>query len=148
MKASEMKKAISKILVKNNTDTYPLTAELGLKLGIEYITLSGENSIKGVNFDEKYVPVKTADVKGIYDEIRKEYNEVHLDELTEKEVEKLERQIVKGSVFMADYVNTLGVAPEEVSAYADGYLETKEDPEEYGYYDTFYDYIQSVERID
>jgi hypothetical protein len=35
-----------------------------------------------------------------------------------------------------------------VSNYADGYLETKEDPEEYGDYKTFYDYIQSVERID
>ena len=132
MKASEMKKAISKIMVKHNTDTYPLTAELGLKLGFEYITLSGENSIKGVDFDENYVSIKSADVKAIYDEVRKEFNEVHLDELTEKEVEKLERQIVKGSVFMADYVNTFGVAPEEVASYADGYLETKEDPEEYG----------------
>ena len=142
-----MRKAIHDILVKNDRDTYYLSAELALRIGIECITLD-KNGIIGVNFDEEIVKVPNDDVKRIYDEVRVEFEEVHLDELTEKQVEKLEREIVKGSYYLADYKNSFGVAPQEVANYAEGYLETKDDPEEYGYYETFYDYIQSVERID
>lgn len=147
MKTKEMRKAIHDILVKNDRDTYYLSAELALRIGIECITLD-KNGIIGVNFDEEIVKVPNDDVKRIYDEVRVEFEEVHLDELTEKQVEKLEREIVKGSYYLADYKNSFGVAPQEVANYAEGYLETKDDPEEYGYYETFYDYIQSVERID
>ena len=147
MKVSEMKKVISKIMVKHNIDTYYLTARLGLLLGIECVTLS-KDGIKGIDFEERYVSIKSKDVKSIYDDIRKELREVHLDELSEREVAKLEKQIVKGSVFMSDYENTFGVKPEEVFNYADGYLEAKENPEEYGDYETFYDYICSIERVD
>ena len=101
-----------------------------------------------LNFDEEYVILKDSDVEAVLNEIRVEFCEVHLDELTEKQVEKLEREIVKGSYYLADYKNSFGVKPQEVANYAEGYLETKDDPEEYGYYETFYDYIQSVERID
>ena len=147
MKTKEMRKSIHDILVKNDRDTYYLSAELALRIGIECITLD-KNGIIGVNFDEEIVKVPNDDVKRIYDEVRVEFEEVHLDELTEKQVEKLEREIVKGSYYLADYKNSFGVAPQEVANYAEGYLETKDDPEEYGYYETFYDYIQSVERID
>ena len=147
MKVSEMKKAISKIMVKHNIDTYCLTARLGLLLGIEYVTLS-KDGIKGIDFEERYVSIKSKDVKSIYDDIRRELREVHLDELSEKEVAKLEKQIVMGSVFTGDYDNTFGVSAEEVANYADGYLEAKENPEEYGDYETFYDYIRSIERVD
>ena len=147
MKTKEMRKAVHDILVKNDRDTYYLSAELALRIGIECITLE-KNGIIGVNFDEEIVKVPNDDVKRIYDEVRVEFEEVHLDELTEKQVEKLEREIVKGSYYLADYKNSFGVAPQEVANYAEGYLETKDDPEEYGYYETFYDYIQSVERID
>ena len=147
MKTKEMRKAIHDILVKNDRDTYYLSAELALRIGIECITLD-KNGIIGVNFDEEIVKVPNDDVKRIYDEVRVEFEEVHLDELTEKQVEKLEREIVKGSYYLADYKNSFGVKPQEVANYAEGYLETKDDPEEYGYYETFYDYIQSVERID
>ena len=147
MKTKEMRKAIHDILVKNDRDTYYLSAELALRIGIECITLE-KNGIIGVNFDEEIVKVPNDDVKRIYEEVRVEFEEVHLDELTEKQVEKLEREIVKGSYYLADYKNSFGVNPQEVANYAEGYLETKDDPEEYGYYETFYDYIQSVERID
>ena len=147
MKTKEMRKAIHDILVKNDRDTYYLSAELALRIGIECITLE-KNGIIGVNFDEEIVKVPNDDVKRIYDEVRVAFQEVHLDELTEKQVEKLEREIVKGSYYLADYKNSFGVNPQEVANYAEGYLETKDDPEEYGYYETFYDYIQSVERID
>lgn len=142
-----MRKSIHDILVKNDRDTYYLPAELALRIGIECITLE-KNGIIGVNFDEEIVKVPNDDVKRIYEEVRVEFEEVHLDELTEKQVEKLEREIVKGSYYLADYKNSFGVKPQEVANYAEGYLETKDDPEEYGYYETFYDYIQSVERID
>ena len=142
-----MRKAVHDILVKNDRDTYYLSAELALRIGIECITLE-KNGIIGVNFDEEIVKVPNDDVKRIYEEVRVEFEEVHLDELTEKQVEKLEREIVKGSYYLADYKNSFGVNPQEVANYAEGYLETKDDPEEYGYYETFYDYIQSVERID
>ena len=147
MKTQEMRKAVHDILVKNDRDTYYLSAELALRIGIECITLE-KNGIIGVNFDEEIVKVPNDDVKRIYEEVRVEFEEVHLDELTEKQVEKLEREIVKGSYYLADYKNSFGVNPQEVANYAEGYLETKDDPEEYGYYETFYDYIQSVERID
>lgn len=148
MNSKELRKKAHKILVKHLTDIYYLSAKLGLKLGIECITLKGKDDIQGMNFDEEYVILKDSDVEAVINEIRVEFEEVHLDELTEKQVEKLEKEIVKGSYYLADYKNSFGVAPQEVANYAEGYLETKEDPEEYGYYETFYDYIQSVERID
>lgn len=148
MKTKELRKTIHDILVKHGTDTYYLSAKLALKLGVECITLKGKADIQGMNFDEEYVILKDNDVEAVVNEIRIEFQEVHLDELSEKEVAKLEKEIVLGSCYLADYDNSFGVAPQEVSNYAEGYLETKEDPEEYGYYETFYDYIQSVERID
>lgn len=148
MNSKELRKKAHKILVKHLTDTYYLSAKLGLKLGIECITLKGKDDIQGMNFDEEYVILKDSDVEAVINEIRVEFCEVHLDELTEKQVKKLEKEIIFGSYYLADYENSFGVAPQEVSNYADGYLETKEDPEEYGDYKTFYDYIQSVERID
>jgi hypothetical protein len=132
MKTKEMRKSIHDILVKNDRDTYYLSAELALRIGIECITLE-KNGIIGVNFDEEIVKVPNDDVKRIYEEVRVEFEEVHLDELTEKQVEKLEREIVKGSYYLADYKNSFGVKPQEVANYAEGYLETKDDPEEYGY---------------
>ena len=148
MNSKELRKKAHKILVKHGFDTYYLSAKLGLKLGIECITLKGKDDIQGMNFDEEYVILKDSDVEAVINEIRVEFCEVHLDELTEKQVEKLEKEIVFGSCYLADYENSFGVTPQEVSNYADGYLETKEDPEEYGDYKTFYDYICSVERID
>lgn len=148
MKTKEMRKAIHDILVKHVHDTFYLPAELALRIGIECVTLKGKDDIQGMNFDEEYVKVKSEDLKRIYEEVRVGFEEVHLDELTENQVEKLEREIVKGSYYLADYENSFGVAPQEVANYAEGYLEAKDDPEEYGDYETFYDYIQSVERID
>ena len=135
------------LMVKNETDMLSLPAKVGLSLGIEYVTLKGEKNIQGINFDEEYVPIRDNDVKTVYDAIRREFNDIHLQELTEEEVKKLERQIVMGSLYTADYENTFGVNPSEVASYADGYLEAKDNPEEFGEYESFYDYIQDIEWI-
>lgn len=142
-----MKKRTHALMVKHGFDTLLLSAKTAIRLGIEYITLKGKTGIQGINFDEEYVPVKDGDVEEVYNAVRKELNEIHLQELTEKEVEKLQTQIVMGSLYVSDYENTFGVNPNEVCNYVEGYLETKDEPEEYGEYDTFYDYIQSVEWI-
>ena len=136
------------IMCKNNVDMVSLPAETALALGIEYVALKGKNNIQGINFDEEYVPIKDNDVKAVYDAVRKELNEIHLSELTEEQVEKLLKEIVLGSLYTADYNNTLGVSASEVANYADGYLEAKSDPEEYGEYENFYDYLQSTEWVE
>lgn len=136
------------MMVKHGMDTYCLSAKLGLAVGLEYVTLDDKGGVKGINFDEEYVSIKAKDVKPIYEEVRNELGERHLYELSAKEVAKLEKQIVFGSVFMSDYENTLGVSPKEVCNYAEGFLETQDKPDEYGYYDSFYEYIKSVDWND
>ena len=147
MTIAKMRKKTNELMCKHGVDMVSLPAKTGLRLGLEYVTLKGKTGIQGINFNEEYVTIPNEDVEEAYNAVRKELNEIHLEELTKKEVERLEKQIVMGSVYVADYENTFGVNPHEVSNYADGYLETKEDPEEYGEYKTFYDYIQSVEWI-
>lgn len=147
MTTAQMKKRTHELMVKHGFDTLLLSAKTAIRLGIEYITLKGKTGIQGINFDEEYVPIKDGDAEEVYNAVRKELNEIHLQELTENEVEELQEQIVMGSLYVSDYENTFGVSPNEVCNYADGYLETKDNPEEYGEYDTFYDYIQSVEWI-
>ena len=135
------------LMVRNNTDMVSLPAKTALALGIEYVTLKGKDNIQGINFEEEYVPIKDNNVKRVYDAVRKELNDIHLDELTEEQVERLEGQVVMGSIYVADYENSFGVSASEVAEYADGYLEAKGDPAEYGEYDSFYQYIQGIERI-
>lgn len=147
MTIAKMRKKANELMCKHGVDMVSLPAKTGLRLGLEYVTLKGKTGIQGINFNEEYVTIPNEDVEEAYNAVRKELNEIHLEELTKEEVERLEKQIVMGSVYVADYENSFGVNPNEVSNYADGYLETKEDPEEYGEYDTFYDYIQSVEWI-
>ncbi len=141
MTTAKMRKAISDLMVKHNTDTVSLDAKTAMRLGIEYVTLKGGDDVHGLNFDEEYVEIPNEDVEEVYNAVRKELNEIHLYELSEKEVEELRSQIVMGSIYYADYDNTFGVDTHEVAAYADGFLEVEDE------YDTFYDYIQSVEWI-
>ncbi len=135
-------------MLAHGVDMVSLPAKTGLRLGIEYVTLAKRDGIQGINFDEEYVNIPNEDVEEVYNAVRRELNEIHLSELTEEEVEKLQGQVVMGSLYTADYENTFGVNPSEVANYAEGYLEAKDNPEEYGDYETFYDYIQSVEWID
>ena len=128
-------------MLEHGVDMVSLPAETGLRLGIEYVTLATRDGIQGINFDEEYVEIPDKNVEDVYNAVRRELNEIHLSELTEKEVEELRSQIVMGSVYTADYDNTFGVNPSEVAAYAEGFLEAEDE------YDTFYDYIQSVEWI-
>lgn len=139
MTTTQMRKRTNAIMLAHDMDTVSLPAKTGLRLGIEYVTLAKRDGIQGINFDEEYVEIPDENVEEVYNAVRKELNEIHLNELSEKEVEELRSQIVMGSLYTADYDNTLGVAANEVAAYAEGFLEVEDE------YDSFYDYIQSVE---
>lgn len=137
----KMRKQAHGLMVKNNTDMVEIPAEIGLRLGVEYVTLKGSDNIGGINFDEEYAPIKDGDVKLVLDCLRLEFNDFHLHELTREQVDVLQREVVMGSVYVADYDNSFGVSASEVANYAEGYLEVEDE------YESFYDYIQSVEWI-
>ena len=148
MTTTQMRKRTNALMLYHGPDMVALPSKTAMRLGIEYVTFGKKDGIQGINFDEEYVKIPNEDVEEVYNAVRKELNEIHLSELTEAEVEKIQREVVMGSLYTADYENTFGVKPSEVASYADGYLEAKANPEEYGEYETFYDYIQSVEWID
>lgn len=139
MSRKEMRKKIHSLMVKNNMDMIALPARTAILVGVEYVTLKGKTDIQGINFEEKYVPIDSDFISIIYGVIRKMLKDVHLYELTEEEINDLLDEILFGSVYLADYDNSFGVKPEEVSDYADGFLEVKDE------YNSFYDYIQTVE---
>lgn len=139
MTNKEMRAAIAQIMIKNNVDMYELSAYHTMQTGLDYITLFRENDIEGINLEEEYVPIPNKHIKMIYNAVRVSFDAVHLYELTRKQVEELRKQIVLGSYFLSDYRNRFGVAPKEVAAYAEGYIEVEDE------YESFYDYIQSIE---
>ena len=145
MRAKEMKSAMHNIMVDNEIDMCDVPARTALLTGIDKITLKGTDSIQGIDFEERYVNVPAKHLKKIYNFLRKEFELVTMQELTEKEVKKLSKEIVWGSLYLSDYSNSLGVKPNIVAEFAESYLEAKRNPEECGEYDSFYDYIQSVE---
>ena len=136
---------ISRIMVEHNRDMFAPDARTAIRLGIEYVTLKGKADICGINFDEEIVDIPDEDIPELRKAVKIEFKCVDIHELTEKEVEQLCKQIEFGSCYVDSYENAFGVPAEQVCEYADGWLETKENPEEYGDYETFYDYIQSVE---
>ena len=142
MTTTQMRKRTNALMLKHGVDMVGLDGEAALLLGIEYVTLGKRDGINGINFDEEIVPIPDENVEAVYNAVRKELKEVRLAELSEKDVEKLQKEIVMGSIYYADYENSFGVNEHEVAAYADGYLEVEDE------YETFYDYIQSVEWID
>lgn len=142
MTTTQMRKRTNALMLKHGVDMVGLDGETALRLGIEYVTLGKRDGINGINFDEEIVPIPDENVELAYNAVRKELKEIRLAELSEKDVEKLQKQIVMGSLYLADYENSFGVNEHEVAAYADGYLEVGDE------YETFYDYIQSVEWID
>ena len=141
MTVTQMRKRTNALMLAHDVDMVSLPAKMGLRLGIEYVTLAKRDGIQGINFDEEYVEISNENVEEVYNAVRKELNEIHLQELSESEVEELRSQIVMGSIYYADYDNTFGVDTHEVAAYAEGFLEVEDE------YDSFYDYIQSVEWI-
>lgn len=144
MKYKEMRKYIHNLMVSKDVDLIELSAKATLATGVVWVTLKGNNDIKGEDFEERYVEISDDILPIVYKDIRKKLNAVHLYELSEEEVEQLEKQIVFGSLYIADYKNTFGVDPKEVSDYADGYLEAKE-MDDFMEYESFYDYICSIE---
>lgn len=142
MTTTQMRKRTNALMLAHGVDMVGLDGKTALLLGIEYVTLGKRDGIDGINFDEEIVPIPNENVEAAYNAVRKELKEIRLAELSEKDVEKLQKQIVMGSLYLADYENSFGVNEHEVAAYADGYLEVGDE------YETFYDYIQSVEWID
>ena len=139
MNKKEMRKKVYELMLKNNVDMVNLPFSDSLAVGLEYVTFKGKNDIQGINFDEEYVSIPDNDIEFIYNVVRKELADIHLYELSEAEVKKLQSEIVMGSYYLSDYANSLGVSATEVSNYAEDYLEVEDE------YDSFYDYIQSVE---
>ncbi len=142
MTITQMRKRTNAVMLKHGVDMVGLDGEAALLLGLEYVTLGKRDGINGINFDDEIVPIPNENVELAYNAVRKELKEIRLAELSEKDVEKLQKQIVMGSLYYADYENSFGVNEHEVAAYAEGYLEVEDE------YDSFYDYIQSVEWID
>ena len=139
MSEKEMRKKIYELMLKNNVDMVSLPANVAMLVGLEYVTFKGENDIQGINFEEEYVSIPDDDIEDVYNAVRRELSDIHLYELSKAEVRELQSEIVMGSYYLTDYANSLGVSATEVSNYAEGYLEVE------GEYDSFYDYIQSVE---
>lgn len=139
MNKKEMRKKIHELMLKNNVDMVNLPFTDALAVGLEYVTFKGKNDIQGINFEEEYVPIKSNDIEFVYNIIRKELADIHLYELPETEVKKLQGEIIMGNYYLDDYANSLGVSETEVRNYVECYLECKDE------YDSFYDYIQSVE---
>ena len=139
MNKKEMRKKVHELMLKNNVDMINLPFSDALAVGLEYITFKGKNGIQGINFEEEYVSIPNDDIEFIYKAVRRELFDIHLYELSEAEVKKLQDEIVMGSYYLTDYSNSLGVSATEVSNYAEGYLEVEDE------YDSFYDYIQGVE---
>ena len=141
MTNKEMRIKTYNLMLKHSTDMVLLPVVDALALGIEYVTFKGLKDIQSIDFEENFVPIKANKIKRVYKAVRIELEDVHLYELTRKEVEELEKHIVFNSLYLSDYINRFGVKPKEVAQYADSYIDGKE---EYGY-ESFYDYIQSVE---
>ena len=81
----------------------------------------------------------------------------HISDLSYDELKKLRSQIVLGSIYMADYRNTLGITAEEAYDYADGFEDfiysdeeiSKEEKERREHSsEEFADYCQSIEPLE
>ena len=155
-KHEEISKKIIALMGKNNIDTYTTSSLTYGSLCIYSIETDG-HEIQYEGCDDDYRTLTDVDaLTELYDEMRLEYEDVHISELTKEEVNDLACSIVWNSIFVSDYENVYGVKAKMVSYYADGFLEfLNEEMESYDevlhYVNTcavgerFYNYIQSIE---
>lgn len=155
-KHEEISKKIIALMGKNNIDTYTTSSLTYGSLCIYSIETDG-HKILYEGCDDDYRTLTDVDaLTELYDEMRLEYEDVHISELTKEQVKELTDFICWNSIFLADYTNPFGIKPIIVSNYADGFLEVL--AEEMGWDDAmhfintcavgdrFYTYIQSVEE--
>lgn len=155
-KHEEISKKIIALMGKNNIDTYTTSSLTYGSLCIYSIETDG-HKIQYEGCDDDYRTLTDIDaLTELYNEMRLEYEDVHISELTKEEVNDLASQIVWNSIFVSDYENVYGVKADTVSYYADGFLEDLADEmgwDEAMHFintcavgDRFYAYIQSVEE--
>lgn len=153
----EISKKIIALMSKNNIDIYTTSSLTYGSLCIYSIETDGDK-ILYEGCDDDYRTLTDVDaLTELYDEMRLEYEDVHISELTKEQIIDLSNSIVWNSIFVSDYENAYGVKPRIISYYAEGFLEFLN--EEMGSYDEvlhyvntcavgerFYNYIQSVEE--
>lgn len=155
-KHEEISKKIIALMSKNNIDTYTTSSLTYGTLCIYSIETDG-HKIQYEGCDDDYRTLTDVDaLTELYDEMRLEYEDVHISELTKEEVNDLASCIVWNSIFVSDYENVYGVKADMVSYYADSFLEDLADEmgwDEAMHFintcaigDRFYAYIQSVEE--
>ena len=155
-KHEEISKKIIALMGKNNIDIYTTSSLTYGSLCIYSIETDG-HKIQYEGCDDDYRTLTDVDaLTELYNEMRLEYEDVHISELTKEEVNDLASQIVWNSIFVIDYENVYGVKADTVSYYADGFLEDLADEmgwDEAMHFintcavgDRFYAYIQSVEE--
>jgi len=155
-KHEEISKKIIALMGKNNIDTYTTSSLTYGGLCIYLIETDG-HEIQYEGCDDDYRTLTDVDaLTELYNEMRLEYEDVHINELTKEQVEELTNIICWNSIFLADYANPFGVKTDIVSYYADGFLEDLADEmgwDEAMHFintcavgDRFYAYIQSVEE--
>ena len=154
-KHEEISKKIIALMGKNKIDIYTTSSLTYGSLCIYSIEIEGDK-IMYEGCDDDYRTLTDIDaLTELYNEMRLEYEDVHISELTKEQIIDLSNSIVWNSIFVSDYENAYGVKPFIVSDYADSFLENL--AEEMGwdeamhYINTcavgerFYNYIQSVE---
>lgn len=155
-KHEEISKKIIALMGKNNIDIYTTSSLTYGSLCIYSIETDG-HKIQYEGCDDDYRTLTDVDaLTELYNEMRLEYEDVHINELTKEQVEELTEIICWNSIFIADYANPFGVKADTVSYYADGFLEDLADEmgwDEAMHFintcavgDRFYAYIQSVEE--
>lgn len=152
----EISKKIIALMSKNNIDIYTTSSLTYGSLCIYSIETDGDKILYEGCDDDYRTLTDVEALTELYDEMRLEYEDVHISELTKEEVNDLASCIVWNSIFVSDYENVYGVKAKMVSYYADGFLENL--AEEMGWDDAmhfintcavgerFYNYIQSVEE--
>ena len=152
-------KKICDLLAKNQRDSYEPICSFYNGILIYQIEVDGENVIyEGVEDDFHPLNDITALIE-LYNEMRVEFNDISISELTKEQVCKLVQSITWNSMFISDYINDLGVNAKIVSNFADSFIEYKEENLLNGTFknwlnktsyqkigEEFYDYIQSFDE--
>ena len=140
-KHEEISKKIIALMGKNNIDIHTTSSLTYGSLCIYSIETDG-HKILYEGCDDDYHTLTDVDaLTELYDEMRLEYDDVHISELTEEQVIELVEEITWNSIYHDDYNNTFGVDKKVVCSFAEGFLDAKE--EELGSWDKVFDFIET-----
>lgn len=153
---------IVKLFEKYNIDIYETNS---LAYGSNGVLIYGieidDNKVVYEGIDDDYrVLTDESALTELYNELRVEYEDVHISELSQEHITDIVGEIVWNSLFEKDYENSYGVKARLVSYYAEGFLESLLG-EDFPLWDDaleyvananrkeigkrFYEYIQSIE---